>query len=343
MRARIRDSLDSVRRRPLRAGLALLAAGLAVGACLSGADPTGPLGPTTVRDGDEIVVCGALFDIGTPVVLWSDPGGYDAYSELPRFEEPALGPDGKPVRARRYGSRRDLPAGVAARVAADGWSREDLAAVVRQFVVHYDVCGTSRQCFKILQDKRGLSVHFMLDVDGTIYQTLDLKERASHAGAANDASIGVEVAHIGAYPAPGHPVMRSWYGADEDGLRVTYPKWMTELGIRTPGYVPRPATPELHEGEIHGKRAWMHDYTKEQHEALARLTGALSRILPGIRLEVPRDGAGRPRRDALSEAERRGFAGVLGHYHLSTNKIDPGPALDWQRLLDRAGATRREL
>jgi len=44
--------------------------------------------------------------------------------------------------------------------------------------MHYDVCGVSRQYFKVLHDYRGLSVHFMLDIDGTIYQTLDLNERA---------------------------------------------------------------------------------------------------------------------------------------------------------------------
>ena len=48
-----------------------------------------------------------------------------------------------------------------------------LQQVVDQFVIHFDVCGTSRRCFEVLQDKRGLSVHFMLDIDGTIYQTLD--------------------------------------------------------------------------------------------------------------------------------------------------------------------------
>jgi len=39
---------------------------------------------------------------------------------------------------------------------------------VVQFVFHYDVCGFSQRCFDVLHDHRGLSVHFMLDVDGTI-------------------------------------------------------------------------------------------------------------------------------------------------------------------------------
>jgi hypothetical protein len=31
------------------------------------------------RHGDEIVVAGQFVHTGTPVVLWMDPGGYDAY------------------------------------------------------------------------------------------------------------------------------------------------------------------------------------------------------------------------------------------------------------------------
>ena len=40
----------------------------------------------------------------------------------------------------------------------------------------------------------------MLDLDGTIYQTLDLKERAWHATTSNSRSVGIEIANIGAYP-----------------------------------------------------------------------------------------------------------------------------------------------
>jgi N-acetylmuramoyl-L-alanine amidase len=37
------------------------------------------------RTGDEIMVCGKLFHTTTPVVLWTDPGGYDAYRTERRF------------------------------------------------------------------------------------------------------------------------------------------------------------------------------------------------------------------------------------------------------------------
>src|ERR1043165_4128156 len=37
------------------------------------------------RTGDEIVVAGQLVHTGTRVVLWTDPGGYDAYRVERRF------------------------------------------------------------------------------------------------------------------------------------------------------------------------------------------------------------------------------------------------------------------
>ncbi len=37
------------------------------------------------RRGTEIAVCGRLFDCDTPVVLWFDPSGYDAYRQQPFF------------------------------------------------------------------------------------------------------------------------------------------------------------------------------------------------------------------------------------------------------------------
>jgi N-acetyl-anhydromuramyl-L-alanine amidase AmpD len=204
---------------------------------------------------------------------------------------------------------------------------------VRLFVVHYDACGTSRRCFEVLHDIRGLSAHFLLDVDGTIYQTLDLEERAWHAAVANDASVGIEIAHIGAYPSPGDAPLTTWYARDERGLRVVFPESLGETGIRTPGFVARPARGELISGRIHGRLLWQYDFTDEQYHALARLAAALSRVLPRIRLEVPRDADGDVRRDALSAEELASFSGIIGHWHVTEAKHDPGPALDWDRVL----------
>ena len=47
---------------------------------------TGPRpGAFAPRRGDEIVAAGQFVHTGTPVILWMDPGGYDAYRVERRF------------------------------------------------------------------------------------------------------------------------------------------------------------------------------------------------------------------------------------------------------------------
>ena len=294
-----------------------------LGACAS------PPPPAVQRHGDEIVVAGTLVRIGTPVVLWTDAGGYDAYSLAPRFPEEVP----KAVRGRRRHDQREG-------VPADA----DLATVqgkVDQFVLHYDVCGTSRQCFKVLHDVRCLSVHFLLDVDGTIYQTLDVRERAWHATVANHRSVGIEIAHIGAYPAADDQTLRGWYGGDAQGPFVTFPKWMTVPGVRTPDFVARPARAGLCTGEIHGSRYHQYDFTHEQYLALAHLAAGLRRALPNLALTAPRQDDGRVRADVLAAEELAAYRGLLGHWHVQRNKVDPGPAFDWERLLRETALLER--
>src|SRR5579864_2042811 len=62
---------------------AVLACAVAIlGAGCSTMPKAGKLEP---RKGDEIVAAGQFFHTGTPVVLWMDPGGYDAYRVERRF------------------------------------------------------------------------------------------------------------------------------------------------------------------------------------------------------------------------------------------------------------------
>jgi len=138
-------------------------------------------------------VCGRRFYAGVPVVLWTEGPGYDASSDRPRF---AAGPD-VPSGLRYQPGRREKGDGGKVLVEPGSDDIDRLREVVDQFVLHYDAAGSSRRCFEILQDQRGLSVHFLLDVDGTIYQTLDLRDQAWHATKANPRSIGVEIANLG--------------------------------------------------------------------------------------------------------------------------------------------------
>jgi N-acetyl-anhydromuramyl-L-alanine amidase AmpD len=209
--------------------------------------------------------------------------------------------------------------------------------VVDQFVLHYDACGTSRQCFKILHDLRGLSVHFLLDVDGTIYQTLDLKERAWHATSSNTRSVGIEIAHIGAYSVSGRNPFADWYQADpRGGTRLTIPPRFTDSGLRRRDFVGRPARPEPVTGRVQGKELLQYDYTPEQYEALIKLTATLCRVFPKLACEYPRDAEGRLVTRRLPDAELESFQGILGHFHIQTNKVDPGPAFQWNAVVEGA-------
>ena len=292
--------------------------------------------------GDEIVAAGRRFHTGAPVVLWTDPGGYDAYRVHQRFASPdelenGHELDGKP----RFNTRRTSgdESDFADRRSGN-WTLDELRDVVDQFVIHYDVCGTSRTCFRVLHDMRGLSVHFLLDVDGTIYQTLDLKDRAWHATKANHRSIGIEIANIGAYAPDDAEVLDEWYARDEAGTRMTLPPRFGNGGIRTPGFVARPARAEPVRGVINGRELIMYDLTPEQHDSLAKLIATLNAVFPRMTINAPRDNRGLVADAVLSDADFDAFSGVIGHYHVQDNKVDPGPAFDWERVLASARAVR---
>lgn len=306
-------------------------------------------GTRLARKGDEIMVAGQLFHTGTRVVLWTDPGGYDAYRVERRFV-PLERADWKTSQAEvadldtpnRYNLRRaGLTEEEIERVRGGGWDLPLLQRVVDQFVYHYDVCGTSRQCFKVLHDLRGLSVHFMLDLDGTIYQTLDLKERAWHATTSNSRSVGIEIANMGAYPNVEGSPLAEWYSRDADGrTRIRLPERFGDGGILSKSFVPRPRRNEPVAGTIQGRRLVQYDFTPEQYAALARLTATLCRVFPKITCDYPRDAQGRLVPHKLPDDELAHYQGLLGHWHIQTNKVDPGPAFDWDAVVQ---ATRRHM
>lgn len=302
-------------------------------------------GALAPRRGDEILVAGQLFHTGTPVVLWLDPGGYDAYRVERRFS--AFGESSwetskvvvKDLSSpNRYGLRQGgLTENEIERVRGGGWDLPLLQEKVDQFVVHFDVTGTSRQCFKVLHDHRCLSVHFMLDLDGTVYQTLDLKERAWHATTSNTRSVGIEIANIGAYGSPDAAPLKEWYQPDSNGVvRIVVPERYGATGIRTPGFVGRPARPEPVKGAVQGRELHQYDLTPQQYEALARLTAALCNVFPKLKCDFPKDANGRLVPGKLPDEELEHYQGVLGHFHIQTNKVDPGPAFQWEKVIHGA-------
>jgi N-acetyl-anhydromuramyl-L-alanine amidase AmpD len=186
----------------------------------------------------------------------------------------------------------------------------------------------------------------MLDIDGTIYQTLDAKERAWHGGTANSRSVGIEIANMGAYASGEAEPFKQWYGKDEKGrTRITIPQRLGDGGVRTPNFVGYPIRDELIVGEVQGRQRRQYDLTREQYDSLIKLTATLCKVLPNIECDYPRDEDGKLITKALTEEQQKDYRGLIGHYHVTTQKSDPGPAFQWDYVVDNArklmGAPRK--
>lgn len=162
------------------------------------------------------------------------------------------------------------------------------------FVTHWDVCLSTASMVKVIID-RGLSVHFGIDNDGTIYQLLDTKEIAWHAKGVNTTSIGVEIAN---------------------GVSLKYADYYTKQGL--------PAREVIKSDIIHGVDIGPYlGFYPQQVEALKALTQALHKA-HDIPLEVPKDKNGKYLKGVSPEVANGTFKGVVGHFHVTTNKNDPG-------------------
>jgi hypothetical protein len=218
-----------------------------------------------------VVVGGARVPVPFPVTCWFEAGGLD------------LG--------RYHGGHR-------------------AAGDVRMFLLHWDGCLSSRQCYHVLLE-RELSVQFLVDWDGTIYQCADALAWCFHGGPANRYSVGVEICN------PVRP----------------------ERAVHQDVRVERPV---VEEREPHsGRPVRLLGFTAAQRAAVRNLTGwfcahfGVPRRAPCLLPMKQLDGTADPAEVAttvvggLVEGD---FAGLAGHFHASANKVDPGFSL-WPVVL----------
>ena len=138
---------------------------------------------------------------------------------------------------------------------------------------------------------------------------------------------------MGAYPPNDQGRLAKWYRTDGSGRTQIVLPDAEEAHIRERPAELRPERDAPVVGQIQGRELTMYDLTPQQYRALARLTATLCSIFPGIRLDYPRDSAGKLITRKLPDAELANYRGILGHYHVQTNKVDPGPAFQWDKLL----------
>ena len=169
-------------------------------------------------------------------------------------------------------------------------------------VTHWDVCLNAKSCFNVL-NRRGLSIHFTIDNDGTIRQHLDMNHIALHAGASrwNNRSVGVEISN--AYYEKYQPWYKKHVGEERPIMK----------GAKVHGQTLKPFT----------------DFYPVQLDALKALWEAVSEACD-IPLKSPT--ATTTYRGA-SSGKYRGF---IHHYHLTKNKIDCA-GLDLNELFSKQG------
>jgi N-acetyl-anhydromuramyl-L-alanine amidase AmpD len=194
----------------------------------------------------------------------------------------------------------------------------DAQDVVDMVVIHADITTTSRACFNVLKS-RGFSTHFMVDWDGTIYQSTDAAKKAIHAASdyidnVNNRAIGIDVnclqnnyARSPELEARDRATLASQFG--RDGMR------------RTSETI-----------EINGVPWRSLGYTDVQYDALIKLLAGLSKAFPKLKLAAPIDERGEILWQVPAEFDLERI-GIYGHMHLTAQKFDPGPGFDWGRVL----------
>lgn len=249
-----------------------------------------------------IVVNGTPYDIGLPVTHWWDKGGFDGYvtdKAVVREQNRKTGAvDERVIRGPRFSPRK--------------------LEKVSQFVLHHSG-GDGRDpstMYRTLWYDRGLSVQFACEDDGRVWQFLDVKEAAWHAGKHNGCSVGVEAALF--------PLV------DQD------PHYYDPDNLQKRGNLPHARRVEV----IHGRPLRVYVMPAAQVQALARLvagTWAALRHETGLpQFEAPPKFPRSAGVIPMEEIEAPLLhAGMLGHLHCTAAKIDPVgfPWLDFEQAV----------
>lgn len=173
------------------------------------------------------------------------------------------------------------------------------------FVVHWDAAESSRSCYDILCSRK-LSVQFMLDTDGTVYQGIDpVNGTCWHAGTVNRWAWGVEICNpvYLKYQDPKHPRPVTTLGVRGDNSKILgfYPEQVAA------------AVKLCH---------WVCDYAGIPKQ-LPALKGKPGVVYNSYFAPAP----------PTNRWDVHGFSGVCAHYHQDNLKIDEGLLL-WDALVD---------
>ena len=176
-------------------------------------------------------------------------------------------------------------------------------------VVHWDAALSSESCYNVLKS-RGISTHFSIDNDGTIYQFADANDVTWHAGPVSDDIALLTKKDVKV------PKGLSWNNISIgiDISNAYYTKYASVYEKR--GFAKRP----IIKSRCHGMQLEHLGYYPEQIKAFTNLIKALCHHYD-IPLDCPVSGDKLV--DTIYKPACLGqYNGVVNHYHLTTNKID---------------------
>lgn len=259
-----------------------------------------PTPPKETAHDCAIVVGQELYGIGRRVVKWYEPTGFNGYvtDEVRIFEEDRkIGEvTGRTIRGPRY--------------------TKGTAGLASQFVIHHSGGdgSTPAQMYKTLWYDRGLSVQFACEDTGVIYQFLDAKEIAWHAGLANKTSVGVEAALF-----PDRAAAPNYYAVPDKRGNLPH-RWTQQVlqGVEREVFIMPPQQVEALADLVAGFWAAQELRCNGVHSNIPGASANLSVFreaprFPRVKGEIPY---------CVVEGALQ-HAGLLGHFHLSKNKWDP--------------------
>jgi len=210
-------------------------------------------------------------------------------------------------RGRGYYTERRLPDG------QDATSLAEVSQLVRSVVLHADVTKDTAAMFRVLVS-RGLSTHFGIDWDGTLYQFLDPRETAFAAAEVNPFSVQIDLNNR--LPNLVESPKATYVPRFHPGARK----------MRTAEFA-RPMSPRM---MINRRDVKSFGYNAHQYRALYALLTVLAGVIDGIEPAIPRDTNGQLPMKHANWIED--FSGIIAHFHLSPRRWDPGPGFDWEAL-----------
>lgn len=174
----------------------------------------------------------------------------------------------------------------------------ELRKQIDSFVLHHSVTYTAKQTYNALLG-RNLSVNFIIgddNIDGvaTIYQCLDIKDAGQSQTPFNNRAPGVEISyHVEAWSKPG---------------------LYSDHNVKVMGVQPHQVVTDT----VHGSTLKVFAPTDAQVKAVVNLLVGFCNAFPAVNCAFPKGPDGKVARTLV-----RNPHGLLAHFQITTNKIDP--------------------